>query len=257
MELILKDLPRQYKKVKVDKIYDKLVRCKVNFYMRRGTECNELIYDNNHRVYSTENKNFPNKLIFLFNTVQQDCKKFLKEFSLINLPPKVNVSEYNYNYDHDKGVLTGTDLNHAFWRIAYVKGYISKKTYERGLDDRAKALRLATLSVLGREKSYEKYVDGVYSENIVGKEKNEQLQMIYLDIRYSCYYMMYELSQLLGDEFDCWRTDCIYYRDTPENRKIVNGYFEEREMLFKQLVFNSMDSFVIAEETEEKESENK
>jgi hypothetical protein len=58
---------------------------------------------------------------------------------------------------------------------------------------------------------------------------------------------MYEISILLGQEFDCWKTDCIYYRDTEANRKIVQGYFEEREMLFKQLVYNSMDSFEIKE----------
>jgi hypothetical protein len=41
---------------------------------------------------------------------------------------------------------------------------------------------------------------------------------------------------MLKDDFESWKTDCIYYRDTPENRKIVHNYFEEREMLFKQLV---------------------
>lgn len=251
MELILKDFERKYKKVKMDSTYNKLIKHKVSFFLRKGTECNELIYDGNHRVFKTENKNFPNDLIFLFNLVQNDCKNFLVKNPFIELPPKVNVAEYNYNYDHDKGNLTGTDLNHAFWRIAYVKGYIRKKTYEYGMPDKAKALRLATLSTLGREKSYEKYVNGEFVGTIVGKEKNEQLQFIYKDIRYSCYYMMYELSQMLGDDFDCWRTDCIYYRDTPENRTLVHNYFEEREMLFKQLVYNSMDSFVIKEESEE------
>ena len=38
------------------------------------------------------------------------------------------------------------------------------------------------------------------------------------------------------DTFESWKTDCIYYRDTPENRQIVHNYFEEREMLFKQLI---------------------
>jgi hypothetical protein len=257
MEIILKELPRKYKKVKMDRVYDKLVRNKIDFFVRRGSECNELIYDKEHRVYSSGNKNFPNDKIFLFNIVQQDCKKFLAKYSFVELPPKVNVSEYNYDYEHGEGVITGTDLDHAFWRIAYVKGYISKKTYDYGLDDRAKALRLATLSVLGREKSYEKFVEGEFVELVILKQKDEKLQSIYKDIRYSCYYMMYELATMLGNDFDCWRTDCIYYRDTLENRKIVHDYFEEREMMFKQLVYNSMDAFSIAEtETEITEENN-
>ena len=53
--------------------------------------------------------------------------------------------------------------------------------------------------------------------------------------------MMWEISELLGEDFFCWKTDCIYYRDTPENRNIVHKYLEEREMLFKQLVFNDSE----------------
>lgn len=246
MELNLKELPRTYKKVKVDRVFNKLVRNKVGFLIRRGTECNELVYDKEHRVYSSGNKNFPNNKIFLFNLVQQDCRKFLAKYPFIELPPKHSVSLYNYDYDHNKGVITGTDLNHAYWRIAYVKGYISKKTYNHGLDDKAKALRLATLSVLGREKVFERWEDGEFFELVTLKKRDPQLQKVYLDIRYSCYYMMHELSVLLGEDFDCWKTDCIYYRDTLKNRRIVNDYFEEREMLFKQLVYNSMDAFSIS-----------
>lgn len=250
MEIILKDLPRKYKKVKIDRTLENLKVNEIDFYLRKGTECNELIYENQHRVYTSGSKNFPNDKVFLFNLVQQDCKKFLAKNPFIDLPPKVNVSEYNYDYDHDKGVITGTDLDHAYWRIAYVKGYISKKTYDYGLDDRAKALRLATLSVLGREKAYDKYVKGVFKETVVLKKKDEQLQKVYKDIRFSCYYMMYELSQMLGEDFDSWKTDCIYYRDTPANRALVQGYFEEREMMFKQLVYNAMDAFLNSQEND-------
>lgn len=243
LEIVLKGMPRKYKKLNVDRTLSKLIAGKGNFYFRRGSECNELVYDGQHRVFKTDSKNFPNSHIFLFNIVQMDCRKFLKKFPFIQLPPKVKVSEFNYKYDDTYGEITGTDLDHAFWRIAYTKGYISKKTYNYGLDEKAKALRLATLSVLGREKKYDKYIDGVHVETVVLKEHDEQLQMVYLDIRYSCYYMMYELSMMLGKDFDCWKTDCIYYRDTPENRSIVHNYFDEREILYKQLVYNTMDDF--------------
>lgn len=99
-----------------------------------------------------------------------------------------------------------------------------------------KAIRLASLSVLGRGKKFDKYIEGEFAETLVVKKPDSTLQKVYVDIRYSCYYMMYELSQLLKNDFESWKTDCIYYRDTPENRKIVHNYFEEREMLFKQLI---------------------
>lgn len=240
----INDLSRTYKRVKMDRTYNKLVSNKISFYVRYGTECNELVYDGEHRVYSTGRNNFPAKMIFLFSVVKSNCVTFLKKHEdQLVLPPKMPTMFMNYDYDHKIGKITGTDLNHAFWRIAYVKGYISKKTYERGLVDEAKALRLATLSVLGTAKFYDYYVEGMFKERFTVREEDLRLKDIYKDIRYSCYYMMYELSQLLGNDFDSWKTDCIYYRDTPENRKLVHDYFEEREMLFKQLIYNTMDYF--------------
>jgi hypothetical protein len=229
-------LKRIYSKTKVDRFYNKLVQGKGNFLVRFGSECNELIFDNVHNVFSTENKNFDSKLICLFNMVQSDVKNFLNINPYIDIPPKVNTSEYNYKYDDEVGTITATDLDHAFWRIAYVKGYITKKTYTKGLPTSGKAIRLASLSVLGRGKKFDRYVDGKFIENVVTKKSDATLQKVYVDIRYSCYYMMYELSQILKDDFESWKTDCIYYRDTPENRTIVHNYFEEREMMFKQLI---------------------
>jgi hypothetical protein len=229
-------LKRIYSKTKVDRFYNKLVQGKGNFLVRFGSECNELIFDNVHNVFSTENKNFDSKLICLFNMVQSDVKNFLNINPYIDIPPKVNTSEYNYKYNDEIGTITATDLDHAFWRIAYVKGYITKKTYTKGLPTSGKAIRLASLSVLGRGKKFDRYVDGEFAEQIITKKSDATLQKVYVDIRYSCYYMMYELSQLLKDDFESWKTDCIYYRDTPENRAIVHNYFEEREMMFKQLI---------------------
>ena len=229
-------LKRIYSKTKVDRFYNKLVQGKGNFLVRFGSECNELIFDNVHNVFATANNNFDKKLICLFNMVYLDVKNFLNINPYIDIPPKVNTTEFNYNYDDEIGTLTATDLDHAFWRIAYVKGYITKKTYTKGLPTSGKAIRLASLSILGRGKKFDRYVNGVFIEQIVAKKSDETLQKVYVDIRYSCYYMMYELSQILGNDFESWKTDCIYYRDTPENRKIVHNYFEEREMLFKQLI---------------------
>ena len=60
---------------------------------------------------------------------------------------------------------------------------------------------------------------------------------IFKYIRLVCFNMMHDLSKKLGPDFDCWKTDCIYYRDTPENRKLVQDYFIIKNMDFKQLDF--------------------
>jgi hypothetical protein len=226
-----------YSKTSSERFVDKLIRGKGSFMVRNGSECNELLFDNSHYIFPSKNRIFPSDMIFLFNMVRLDVKKYLSLNDDVIPPIKVNVTEYNYNYQDKNDLITATDLNHAFWRIAFVKGYIRKETYDKGLASKAKAIRLATLSVLGREKKFDTYVDGIKTESFIFKELNEKFRNVYIDIRYSCYYMMYEVSQLLGDDFDCWKTDCIYYRDTPQNRKLVHNYFDKKNMTYKQLVF--------------------
>ena len=179
----LEKIKRIYSKTKVDRFFNKLVKGKGNFLIRFGSECNELIFDNAHNVFATSNKNFDNKLLCLFSMVQIDVKKFLNINPYIDIPPKVNTTEFNYKYDDEIGTLTATDLDHAFWRIAYVKGYITKKTYNKGLPTSGKAIRLASLSILGRGKKFDRYADGEFVENVVTKEPDTTLQKVYVDIR--------------------------------------------------------------------------
>jgi hypothetical protein len=54
--------------------------------------------------------------------------------------------------------------------------------------------------------------------------------------------MMGELSMVLGKDFEAYRTDCIYYRDTMENRKKVYAYLDERGFEYKQLVFGEEET---------------
>jgi hypothetical protein len=183
--------------------------------------------------------------------VNDDVKKFIDNNPFIDLPPQKKIKDYNYDYDDEVGTITGTDLDHAYWRIAYVKGYISKNTYEHGIkDEKSKTIRLATLGVLGTEQKFDKYVNGEYVETIVNRRENKAIKMVYKDIRLTCFYMMYELSVQLGEDFESWNTDCIYYRDSVENRKIVHEFFDMHNMLYKQLTYNTMDFIEAVEDTE-------
>jgi len=57
-------------------------------------------------------------------------------------------------------------------------------------------------------------------------------------VRYECYKYMVEMSMLLGREFFCYKTDCIYYRDTPQNRKIVYQYLNDQGLDYNQVIYD-------------------
>jgi hypothetical protein len=47
---------------------------------------------------------------------------------------------------------------------------------------------------------------------------------------------MNKVKRMLGKDFLCYKTDCIYYVDSKDNRKKVNEFFEKNELMVKQLV---------------------
>ena len=229
-----KALTRKYvKSGSVDNYIKDLVSNKLSFSVRRASECTEILMDDKHIVFASQS-NFPKKKIYLFNNVKQQVSKWLKE-NVVFLPDEINSIKYNYDYDTDEGTMCGTDLNHAYWRIAYLYGMINEKTYISGLDTECKALRLATLSVLGREKKFDSYENGEIKQSYVYQKENVDLKNVFKFIRLTCFSFMKEASDLLGDDFFAWKTDCIYYRENLTNIKMVQDYFDQFNLTYKQL----------------------
>ena len=229
-----KALTRKYvKSGSVDNYIKDLVSNKLSFSVRRASECTEILMDDKHIVFASQS-NFPKKKIYLFNSVKQQTTKWLKE-NVVFLPEELNSIKYNYDYNTDEGTMCGTDLNHAYWRIAYLYGMINEKTYIAGLDTDCKALRLATLSVLGREKKFDNYEKGEIKESYVYQKENVDLKNVFKFIRLTCFSFMKEASDLLGDDFFAWKTDCIYYRESLSNIKAVQEYFDQYNLTYKQL----------------------
>tara|TARA_Y100000114_G_C11763038_1_gene331038 strand:+ start:3648 stop:4355 length:708 start_codon:yes stop_codon:yes gene_type:complete len=210
-----------------------LVDGKLDFAVRESSECTEVLLDDTHIVYASTS-NFPRKKVFLFRLVNNEVLKWLDKND-IKMPEYNHSVEYNYEYDYEKEEMTGTDLNHAYWRIAYTTGLISEKTYIAGLDNDCKALRLATISTLGREKKFNNYKQGKIGKSFVYKKRNEKLQDVYKFVRLTCFKYMKEASKLLGDDFFAWKTDCIYYKNTKENIKMIQDYFDSKNLTYKQL----------------------
>ena len=213
---------------------------KANGFFKRGVFTNELVWGNYSYVSSHLSKAKQKKFqkgLYIFGMVRRDAKLFIKKKPNFKLPKKYGQIEYNKELNEDLfGKITATDLNHAYWRIAYNLKIISPSTYEKGLGDDYKELRLAALSTLGAAKKYQKIVKGELTTQIHTLKGDEILQNVYRLIRYTCYRYMTQVQKRLGKDFLCYKTDCIYYIDNKENRKKVADFFKEKDLLMKQLV---------------------
>jgi hypothetical protein len=217
-------------------ILDLIKMNKGNGYIRKGNFSSEVVWDSKSFVFPTSAKQKSyNKGMFLFGMVRKDAKSFIKSGKTIKVPNKYPTNEYNDNFDKFDEKITGTDLNHAYWRIALNLGIISKNTYFKGLDDEFKSVRLAALSTLGKGRDYFVIRDGLITEEVVKIGVDDEMDALYRAIRYNCFKYMQIIKAMLKNDFVCYRTDCVYYVDSAENRKIVRDYFKEQNMTMKQL----------------------
>jgi len=219
-------------------ILDLIKRNKGNGYLRKGNFSSEVIWDGKSYSFPKmgDGRSY-SKGIFLFAMVRKDAKSFLKKGGKVRMPKRYPVNEYNQDFLKLSDKITGTDLNHAYWRIAFNLGIITRSTYSKGLEDDLKMVRLAALSTLGKGKDYYTIKDGVITNEVVTIGTDEDMDRLYRAIRFTCYDYMQIIKEKLGKDFVAYKTDCVYYLDTKENRKMVRGFFKENQMTTKQLTF--------------------
>jgi len=235
-------------KVKVNLDCDAFVRKlktnKRNFMIRETPYLTQVIYNNEQLTFTKKNDKFPSSQLWVFRQVSLDSHKYVE--SVLNgerefvLPERKSVNATNIDYDDSHGVLTGTDVNSAYWTIAKNLGIISEKTHDRVIGEEFKVTRLAALAILGRNIVFKDYRNGEALKDPFIFKGNDIAKNLYKAIRYTCYVHMDKLSQLLGNDFDAYRTDCIYYRDSPENRKLVYDYLDSHGFYYKQLEFDDV-----------------
>lgn len=209
-----------------DSFIENYIALKKSFKVRKSPNIIEIITSTGHKLYHNRNQRFKEGL-YLFNMVRRDVDNYLATNGEIEPYEELPVNYSNVKFDYSKKII-GVDINNAYWSVAYLKGYITKKTYEKGLETKEgmKSIRLSCLSTLGKSRSYSVYENGVY----VGDEElkvDEHLQDIYKDIRFSTYAVMREIAEVLKNDFCCWKTDCIFFSDTEGNRQLVIAMIED------------------------------
>lgn len=234
----MKNKPNKFVSKKMEKfLLNRIKEEQGNGYYKEGTFTKEIIWGDYSYVIPMLDKKKQNsfkKGLFLFGMVRKDANKYIKKYP-VKLPKRHPQIEYASEINSRKKI-TATDLNHAYWRIAYNLGIIREETYIKGLPDEFKSVRLAALSTLGATKKYQIIKNGEITDEIKEIFGDESLQKVYKLIRYTCYRYMTQVKRELGGDFIAYKTDCIYYYDNAKNRKLVNNFFEKKELFMKQLV---------------------
>lgn len=203
-----------------------LIRLKKDFKIRESVNYAEIVGSDGEKVISTKNNQFL-KGLYLFAMVKRDIQRYIDENGYITPYDELPVNYTSDIFDLDNKKVVGMDMDNAYWTIAYLKGYISENTYNKGLEKKEfKPIRLSALSTLGKGKTYKVYKSGEYKFDEIAKA-NKELENFYLDIRYSTYGVLLEIANELGDDFHSWKTDCIFFNDTKDNISLVRKRLDE------------------------------
>jgi hypothetical protein len=215
-------------------LLNRLEKLKSNAYYRKGSFSTDIIWQGRRFVFPNDKKSMVNNM-WIFKVVINDVRAYILNHK-IREKKRLPVNHWNPKNKNYRGKITATDLDHAYWRIAFLNGYISNKTYIRGLEVKDKSLRLAALANLSSQKEFYVMKNGQVTKETIVMKYDPILHKVYSNIRYTCYEHMMVCAEMLGDDFICYKTDCIYYKDSPKNREMVQTYFDSLSMNWKQLV---------------------
>lgn len=203
-------------------------------FYREGSFSDEVIWQDRKFLFPSPSKKV-SQGIWVFRSVMNDVRHFISD-KRIREKERLPVNRWNEDLNNFRGKVTATDIDHAYWKIAYLQGVITNNTYNKGLLLKDKSLRLAALANLASSKEYKIIKDGIITNKSVVLRYDPILQKIYNNIRFTCYEHMNILAELLDDQFICYKTDCIYYRDIPKNRELVQTYLDTVDLDWKQLI---------------------
>ena len=207
-----------------------LDRCKYDYFYRSTKDFVDIVCGDTRFFFPLSN-NFKN-VPLLSRMVKRDFELYLKHNKVIVTEPAA--SHINVKSSLENENIVAYDINHAYWRVAFVKGYITETTYLKGLSTRdLKNSYCIALSTQGAAKKYSKLNSGKNKGSAVTMV-NERFRDIYTDIRNSTYRMMDDLRFELGCGFRGYTVDCIYCIDNEKNRTKVEAYLIKNKMQFKK-----------------------
>jgi hypothetical protein len=126
--------------------------------------------------------------------------------------PQLNSPIYTNRNLYDKiGIVEDfyiIDLAHAYWRIAYLKGYISEKLYTDHVDKDSKLYRNMALActVAHTQRTY--YANGEPKYEI--SEVCLPYETMYENIRHTCYNAVGDVQRELSQQVFAYRTDAVF-----------------------------------------------
>lgn len=218
---------------------DSFIAKKKNFHIhrKRGNESMH-VNDNTVAIYKSgkrkKNKQLDKEVVNLIANVSKNinnfCVKNQFDFEIEKERHTSIWSNHDLFFELDEGeIFYYIDIKHCFWRIAFLKGYISENMYKSILEKpHLKTYRNMALACIVAPASRDYYVNG---EKVLGIEEDKTMhRLIYDNIRFTCYNLMGDIAAAVGEKYVIgYRTDGIMV--LPEKKDEVISLIKEQDFM--------------------------
>ncbi|MCF8360730.1 MAG: hypothetical protein K9H26_18390 [Prolixibacteraceae bacterium] len=173
----------------------------------------------------------------LINTIHKNVYKKTSEkgFAMQDIKPEYPPENRNrkaFAEIETDQKLVYIDINHAYWRVAFILGYIDKSLYEKyAYDQEYKLARNIGLSTMVSQKKKHYYFNGKYARTIVCE--NSMYEKMYKNIRYTTYNIIGELAELIGDGCLAYKVDGLLILNDNELIKFCKEYLKGKNVTFE------------------------
>ncbi len=228
---------------KLNKYVESLSAQKKTFVIENKRKVNSILIRgkasilNKTKPNALKNKKKNREVINLFSQVAKNVNQHIIDNGLI--VPKVR-NRHSSTYTNRKmyrEMAEGerfyyVDISHCFWRIAFLKKYITKHLYENTLKkEEFKIYRNIALACIVAPRSRKYYVMGEFMCEI--SEWKEFHQRIYDNIRFTAYNLMGDIRAEINRYCIGYRTDGIMITDNPKVLKRVQEIITKKGFSYK------------------------
>lgn len=220
-----------------DKALERLVAAKSDFVVKERGASRQVSLDHNMGMKFMAGKMSG---AFMCSLVKKDIDNYL----LTKPKPLVYNKFYNVQYINANAIeklgnkpIACYDADYCYFQTAYNLGYITKKTFKRGIaDKKLKSGLLAAIGGLNSLDFYKEYKGGVLVKKYPDWDKYNKYSPFYWNVIERVWTMMQDCIALLGDDLYMWLTDCCYIN--PDREEEVKKFLEAKGYNHKRFMAN-------------------
>lgn len=186
----------------------------------------KIVYGKNQFIFSGVKGEKKPKGVHLISLVKKDIDKLIKDsynpttdtFEIFNIVPKIPEKKPHLTYIHHNNLdffgegqeALAIDINHCYWRTAFMLGFISPETYKKGIEKTEyKDGRLIAIGTLGKIITVKQYKQGVKVAEYIDNTDYIKYGAFFWAVICHINNIMLELAHELKEDFLMFITDCV------------------------------------------------